>query len=86
MCTMLAKLFHKTMKETPIEAIPEKIPVFMPDEEVKQFLIFQQYFKPITVLINAHVFEQKDATILLDFDHSGTLVKVRRNDALWKIN
>lgn len=74
------------MQKTPIEAIPESIPVFMPDAEVKQFLVFQQHFKPITVLIDAGVFEQKDATILLDFDHFGTLVKVRRNDALWKIN
>ncbi len=63
-----------------------KIPVYMPDAEVKQFLAFQQYFRPISVLIEAKVFEEKNSTVLLDFDHLGTLVKVRRNDVLWRIN
>lgn len=69
------------MAELPI---PEKIAVYMPDKEVKQFLVFQQHFQPITMLIEAHVFEQKDATILLDFDALGVLRKIRRNDVLSK--
>jgi len=60
-----------------------KIPVFMPDEEVKQFLIFQKHFEPISLLVNNGVFEQKNATILLDFDKDGVLKSVRRQDFLF---
>lgn len=70
----------------PEAVVLEKIAVYLPDAEVKQFMAFQQYFKPINTLIEARVFEEKDSTVLLDFDHAGVLVKVRRNDVLWRIN
>lgn len=62
---------------------PEKIAVYIPDNEAKQFLIFQQYFIPINILIEKKVFEQKNATILLDFDKYGNMQSIRRNDLLY---
>ena len=60
-----------------------KIAVYIPDEEAKQFLLFQQYFVPFTILVDHHVFEQKNATVLLDFDKYGTIGSIRRNDFLY---
>jgi hypothetical protein len=59
------------------------IPVYMPDEEVKRFLVFQQHYQPISILVDNGVFEQKNATILLDFDKDGVLKSVRRQDYLF---
>lgn len=62
---------------------PEKIPVYIPDEDAKKFLVFQQYFEPISILLDAKVFEQRNATILIDFDKDGVLRSVRRQDFLY---
>lgn len=61
----------------------ELIAVYIPDEEAKKFLIFQQYYQPIGLLIDRKVFEQKNATISLDFDNLGMLQTIRRNDFLY---
>ena len=64
--------------------LPEVIPVYLPDDEVKKFLVFQEFYDQVMTLVASKVFEQKDCTILLDFDNRGTLMKVRRNDVLFK--
>jgi len=61
------------------------IPVFMPDDEVKKFLVFQQFYQPISILVENGVFEQKNATILLDFDKDGELKGIRRHDYLFTV-
>lgn len=71
------------MAEKPGNLIPEKIPVFMPDADVKRFLVFQEYYQPICLLIESEVFESKNATILLDFDKMGVLRSIRRQDFLY---
>jgi hypothetical protein len=62
-----------------------RIPVFMPDAEVKKFLVFQKHYEPISILVDNGVFEQKNATILLDFDKDGVLKSVRRQDYLFTV-
>jgi len=69
--------------KTPGNFIPELIPVFIPDDQAKQFLIFQQYYEPFVLLIEKKVFEQKNATISLDFDKFGVLRAIRRQDFLY---
>jgi len=64
-------------------SLPKQIPVFMPDEEVAKFLLFQQYYEPFVLLIEKKVFEQKNATISLDFDKFGVLRAIRRQDFLY---
>lgn len=63
------------MNETTIYLIPE---------EAAKFLIFQQYYKPVSKMIQSKVFEQKNATISLYFDHEGELQTIIRNDFLYK--
>lgn len=60
-----------------------KIPVFIPDAEAAKFLLFQQYFDKISLLIDSGVLDQRGATILLDFDRQGKLKSIRRNDYLY---
>lgn len=63
--------------------IEERIPIYVLDDEAKKFIVFQQYYKPFNILIKSNVFDQKNATILLDFDHEGELKSVRRHDILY---
>lgn len=59
------------------------IALFVPDEEAKKFLLFQQYYQPISVLIEHDVFMQKNAEIALHFDSNGILQTVQRRDSLY---
>lgn len=61
----------------------EKTTVYLIPSEVTQFLLFQQYYQPFSLLVDRQVFEQKNATVLLDFDHLGVLQTIRRNDSLY---
>jgi hypothetical protein len=60
-----------------------KIAVYVADEEASKFLLFQEHFDVFSTLLESQVFEQKNATILLDFDYLGVLQSVRRNDYLY---
>ena len=60
-----------------------EVAVYIPDADATKWLLFQQYYEPFTLLAERHVFEQKNATILLDFDHLGILQNIRRNDFLY---
>lgn len=66
-----------------IMVLVDKIALYVPDEEAKQFLLFQQYFDPISILVDQKVFEQKNALVTLFFDHLGVLQSVKRDDYLF---
>jgi excinuclease UvrABC helicase subunit UvrB len=65
------------------DKLPAQIPVYLPDEEVKKFMVFQEFYVPIVLMIESDVFKQKNATILLDFDKLGVLRSIRREDMLY---
>ena len=70
----LQELFKKTM-------IPEnKIPIYIPDAEAKQFIIFQQHYDVFTVLLDNNVFGQRNAAFTLHFDKNGILQTIQRTD------
>lgn len=60
-----------------------KIPIYVLDKEAKQFILFQKNYDLFNLLLSSKVFEQKNCTILLDFDKFGTLKAIRRNDYLY---
>lgn len=60
-----------------------EVAVYMPDEEALQFLLFKKHYSKIAVLIKANVFEQKNATISLNFDSVGDLKSINRSDSLY---
>lgn len=59
------------------------ITIYATDETAQQFVLFQKHYEPFSVMLNAGVFEQKNATISLHFDHMGTLQIVQRADVLY---
>ncbi len=63
-----------------------KIAIYIPDEEAKKFLIFQQYYDLFNLLLSQKVFEQKGATITLHFDKHGVLRSINRQDILYDYN
>lgn len=60
-----------------------EVAVYLADPDVHKWMLFQQYYDPFTLLIDRHVFEQRNATVSLDFDHLGILQTIRRNDFLF---
>ena len=72
--TTLQELSKKTM---------DKVAIFVPDSEAKQFLLFQQYFEPFTTLVDAGVFHIRNGSAVLHFDSEGVLQLVNRADVLY---
>lgn len=72
---------------------PSEITIFATDETARQFVLFQehlqefnlflQYRQEFNLLIQKNVFNQRSATISIDFDHLGILQNIRRNDFLY---
>lgn len=60
-----------------------EITIFATDDTAKKFLLFQKYFDIFNVLLENNIFEQKKATIALNFDHNGILQSVQRADFLY---
>lgn len=52
-------------------------------EDVEKFKLFQQYYDTFTALVEAKVFEQKTASITLNFDHDGVLQTIERKDMMY---
>lgn len=61
----------------------KRIPIYVPDEEAKQFLLFQKYYDLFSLLIDRGILNQKKAIISLYFDHTGNLTKIQRDDNLY---
>lgn len=62
--------------------IPE-VTVYLDENQVKQFMLFQQYYEVFAILAEKRVFEQKGAAITLHFDKHGVLRNITRADVLF---
>lgn len=62
----------------------EQVTVFLIPEEAGKFLIFQQHYEPISKMIDSGVFQQRNATLKMYFDHEGVLQTIARDDILYK--
>lgn len=60
------------------------IAVYIPDEEAKKFLVFQQYYEPFSLMLEKKVFEQKNCFVSLFFDQNAVLQTIERKDYLYK--
>ncbi len=63
--------------------VPEKIPVYMPDEDAKKYILFLKHYDMFDLLLKKGVFEQRNASITLHFDSSGILQAINRSDILF---
>lgn len=55
----------------------------MTEEDIEKFKQFMEHYDVFSLLLAAHVFEQKKATIALNFDHNGILKSIQRADFLY---
>lgn len=61
----------------------DKIAIFVPNKEAEQFLLFQQYFEPVNIIIEAGVFTIRNGSARLNFDNEGKLSSIDRSDILF---
>lgn len=60
-----------------------EVAVYLPDEEAKKFLLFQQHYEVFKLLLDKGVFNQKGAAITLHFDPMGSIKTIQRQDLLY---
>lgn len=60
-----------------------EVAVYMPDEQAKKFLLFQEYYDLFKVMIDSGVFMIRNGEAVLHFDENGTLQVVDRNDHIY---
>lgn len=72
----------KTMAKSEEEVLAA-IPIYMPDEEVEKFILFQKHYDLFTMLLEKKIFEQKNCAITLNFDNKGDLSTIERSDFLF---
>lgn len=53
------------------------------EEDAAKFVKFMEYYDMFNLLLRSNVFEQKRATIALNFDHNGILKSIQRADFLF---
>lgn len=61
----------------------DPIAIYIPDEQAKKFVIFQQYYEPFSLLLDRKVFEQKNCFVSLFFDQNSVLQSIQRKDYLF---
>lgn len=59
------------------------ITIFVPEQDGKKWLLFQEYYQPFSLMADAGVFLIKNGTASLDFDQYGALKTIRRSDVLY---
>jgi hypothetical protein len=60
-----------------------EITIFLTEEEATKFVLFQKHYSDFMLMIEKGVFDQKNATIMLDYDSNGVLQTIRRNDFMY---
>jgi hypothetical protein len=60
-----------------------KIPVFMLNEEAKKFLLFQEHYDTFSTMLEKGVFNIKNGSAKINFDHNGVVTTIERNDIIY---
>lgn len=61
----------------------DDITIFLTPVEAERFKDFQRYYELFNFLLDKKVFEQKSASIILNFNHLGNIGSITRNDVLY---
>lgn len=61
----------------------DKIAIYIPDEEAKKFLLFQEYYKEFCLLVDAGVFKIRNGSAVIHFDKRGEIKAINRSDILY---
>lgn len=60
-----------------------EVAVYMPDEEAKMFLLFQQHYPAISILLKSGALDVRNGSVVLHFSPEGELKAVNRADYLY---
>jgi len=61
----------------------DKVAIYIPDEEAKKFLLFQEYYDEFTLLVDAGVFKIRNGSAVIHFDKKGDIKAINRADILY---
>lgn len=59
------------------------IAIYIPDEEAKKFLLFQEYYDLFATMLEHGAFTVKNGSVTLHFDKQGKLKAINRADILY---
>lgn len=57
--------------------------IILSTEDAQKFKLFVEYYDMFSLLVSKNVFNQKSASVSLNFDHNGVLQTIHRNDILY---
>lgn len=60
-----------------------QVTIFVEPIDVSKWRLFQQFYDPFTIMIDAGVFNTKNGSIALNFDSQGVLQNIQRADYLY---
>ena len=61
----------------------EPIAIYVPDEEAKKFLEFQEHYDVFMLLLNSGVFDVRNGSVVLHMDKNGSIKAINRSDVLY---
>ncbi len=61
----------------------QKIAIYVPDEEAKLFMQFQEHYKTFKLLYESGVFDVKNGSVTLHMDNGGSIKAINRSDVLY---
>lgn len=71
---------QKTPQSAPAEL---KVAIFVPDEDAKKFLLFQQHYDAFSTMLEQGVFDSRSSSVTLHFDQSGDLGAIDKTTHAW---
>lgn len=60
-----------------------QVTIFVEQIDVVKWKLFQQYYKPFTVIVDSGVFQVTNGSVALNFDQDGVLQTIHRADVLY---
>ena len=57
--------------------------ILLNDIDAIKFKLFMQHYDLFTILLDSQALNQSSASVILNYDHTGTLQSIRREDVLY---
>lgn len=64
-------------------SMSDPIAIYVPDEEAKKFLLFQEHYDEFCLLLESGVFDVRNGSVTLHMDKQGSIKAINRLDVLY---
>ena len=61
----------------------DQIALYIPDEEAKKFLLFQEHYDRFTLMLEHGVFDVRNGSVTMHMDKNGAIKAINRLDVLY---